>query len=140
MLTRVGWRATAASTCSARIWRSFRPRMARFAYPKPGSAAPSPSATRSAQPRTPLGRVGSSSPTPSVKESPRATNREVKSMRLVCHPLPGATNRRDVPGSALGFAEDPVVRVQAAHHFFTDPGQVQDILLGQRIEEQVTDV
>jgi hypothetical protein len=38
-----------------------------------GRLLASTSATRSAQPRRPLGRVGSGSPTPSVNESPRAT-------------------------------------------------------------------
>ena len=41
----------------------------------PRSWLASVSATRSAQPRTPLGRLGSGSPTPSVQESPMATYR-----------------------------------------------------------------
>ena len=65
--------ASAGSSCSAMMWRSRLLRMARLAYSQPGCAFASFSATRSAQPRTPLGRRLLRSPTPSVNESPRAT-------------------------------------------------------------------
>ena len=52
---RVGSMASAGSSCSAMICRSLLLRMARLAYSHPGSALASCSATRSAQPRTPLG-------------------------------------------------------------------------------------
>ena len=70
----VGSMASAGSSCSSMMWRSRLLRMARLAYSQPGSALASFSATRSAQPRTPLGSRELRSPTPSVKESPKATN------------------------------------------------------------------
>ena len=47
--------ASAGSSCSPMMWRSRLLRMARLAYSQPGCALASLSATRSAQPRTPLG-------------------------------------------------------------------------------------
>src|SRR3954469_14561686 len=72
-VTRVGRSARAEATCSTRTCRRSFPRTARLAYRKSGSRAASCSAARSAQPRTPFGKRGSSSPTPSVNESPTHT-------------------------------------------------------------------
>src|SRR5690606_5951082 len=73
MVTRSGDSASAWSSCWLITWPIFLPRTARLAYSQSPSAQ-STSATRSAQPRIWLGRVGSTSPTPSVNESPSATN------------------------------------------------------------------
>src|SRR6185437_8348811 len=94
-----GSSVSAASSCSVTIGRSSRPRMARFAYsngsPRSASAALSPAATRSAHPRRPPS--GRTSPTPSVKLSPIATNRTLNLHfgSVQYSPWPGLSRGRD---------------------------------------------
>ena len=70
---RSGLSAIAGSTWVSTICPMSFPRTARFAYAKSSTCCESTSATRSAQPRWPLGESGSGSPIPSVNESPSAT-------------------------------------------------------------------
>ncbi|CPU65525.1 Uncharacterised protein [Mycobacteroides abscessus] len=77
-LTRSGRSSSAAGTCSVRIERSLRPRMARFAYRSGSSPAATRRAARcwarrSAHPRWWSSSPGYGSHSPSVNESPIAT-------------------------------------------------------------------
>src|SRR4029453_9106525 len=78
----------------------------RFAYRVPGLCLASSSATRSAQPRQSLGRRRSLSPTPSVNESPMATNRT------------GSVVFIAVPSARSRFAVDVLVASVVAQPLF----------------------
>ena len=90
----VGPSARAGSSCSSTIGQASLPRIAKFAYWIGWPAASAhPCAAMSAHPRT--RPSGSSSPTPSVKESPIATNLTAVTEPAYCRPeLPGVIDRR----------------------------------------------